>query len=205
MDIVVTAGSEAEFTEKRSRFIANVSPAESEREAREFLQRIKKKYFDARHSPWAFLIGTAQKTNDDGEPGGTAGMPILEVMRRRGVTDAIVVVTRYFGGIKLGAAGLTRAYAKSASLGLDTATLTRRVRLRAAIVRTGYELTGTVENFVRRHGLHADAPVYAEDVATRILIEPGEYEAIVRQIRDLTAGRATISDDGEAVVLEKIS
>ena len=107
--------SETEFTEKRSRFIGHLLPAETEEQAREFIAQMKKKYYDARHNCWCYLIGgDTMRCGDDGEPQGTAGQPMLNVFQRENVTNVVCVVTRYFGGILLGAGGLTRAYSKSA-------------------------------------------------------------------------------------------
>ena len=107
--------SETEFTEKRSRFIGHLLPAETEEQAREFIAQMKKKYYDARHNCWCYLIGgDTIRYGDDGEPQGTAGQPMLNVFQRENVTNVVCVVTRYFGGILLGAGGLTRAYSKSA-------------------------------------------------------------------------------------------
>lgn len=106
--------SETEFTEKRSRFIGHLLPVETEEQAREFIAQMKKKYYDARHNCWCYLIGgDTMRYGDDGEPQGTAGQPMLNVFQRENVTNVVCVVTRYFGGILLGAGGLTRAYSKS--------------------------------------------------------------------------------------------
>ena len=107
--------AETEFTEKRSRFIGHLLPVETEEQAREFIAQMKKKYYDARHNCWCYLIGRdVLRYGDDGEPQGTAGQPMLNVFQRENVTNVVCVVTRYFGGILLGAGGLTRAYSKSA-------------------------------------------------------------------------------------------
>ena len=109
-------GGNGEIVEKKSRFIAEVHPVTSEEEAMEILEQTRKQYWDARHHCWAYIIGrnpAAERMSDDGEPAGTAGKPILEVIRGRELTNVLVIVTRYFGGIKLGAGGLVRAYSKS--------------------------------------------------------------------------------------------
>ena len=109
-------GGDGEIVEKKSRFIAEVHPVTSEEEAMEILEQTRKQYWDARHHCWAYIIGrnpAAERMSDDGEPAGTAGKPILEVIRGRELTNVLVIVTRYFGGIKLGAGGLVRAYSKS--------------------------------------------------------------------------------------------
>lgn len=118
--------SETEFTEKRSRFIGHLLPVETEEQAREFITQMKKKYYDARHNCWCYLIGgDTMRYGDDGEPQGTAGQPMLNVFQRENVTNVVCVVTRYFGGILLGAGGLTRAYSKSARDALAAAGVSR--------------------------------------------------------------------------------
>ena len=120
--VPVDAG-EAEFTEKRSHFLGHVRRVETEAEARAFLDEMRKKYYDARHNCWCYVLheGGVVRYGDDGEPQGTAGQPMLNVFQREGVENVVCVVTRYFGGVLLGAGGLTRAYAKSAKDALDAA------------------------------------------------------------------------------------
>ena len=119
---IPTQAGEASFVEKRSEFLGHVRPVETEEEARDFIARMKKEYHDARHNCWCYSIRSgAERYSDDGEPQGTAGIPMLEVFRREGITNFVCVVTRYFGGILLGAGGLLRAYTKSAKDALDAA------------------------------------------------------------------------------------
>ena len=119
---VPTGAGESEYVEKRSRFLGHVRPVRSEDEARAFVAEMKKKYYDARHNCWCYLLKDGpERYSDDGEPQGTAGIPMLEVFRREGVTNLVCVVTRYFGGVLLGAGGLFRAYTKSAKDALDAA------------------------------------------------------------------------------------
>ena len=124
--------AEAAYEIQKSRFLTHVSHAASEEEARAFIQARKKEFFDARHNCSAYVLGAEgakQKSNDDGEPGGTAGNPMLEAIKQQGLTDVVVVVTRYFGGIKLGAGGLIRAYHHSAMLGLSVAVTDETIQL----------------------------------------------------------------------------
>ncbi len=119
---IPTGAGESEYTEKRSRFLGHVRPVESEEEARAFIAEMKKKYYDARHNCWCYLLREGpERYSDDGEPQGSAGIPMLEVFRREGVTDLVCVVTRYFGGVLLGTGGLFRAYTKSAKDALEAA------------------------------------------------------------------------------------
>ena len=125
----VPAGAgESEYVEKRSRFLGHVRPVESEEEAKAFIAAVKKEHYDARHNCWCYLIKDGpERYSDDGEPQGTAGIPMLEVLRREGVSNVVCVVTRYFGGVLLGSGGLFRAYTKSAkdALGAGAALLLR--------------------------------------------------------------------------------
>lgn len=203
----ILTGGTAEFTERRSRFIAYTSSVSDEEEARAFLARLKKEHYDARHCCSAWILGAngeRQRSNDDGEPGGTAGMPILEVLRRKRLTNAALAVVRYFGGIKLGAGGLTRAYAHAAALGVASSRLARRVTLRRVTVTVDYDLLSAVESWARREGIRAEEPLFAERVTLRLLVEPEAEENILRAITDRTAGRAVIGDGGVEETLEPI-
>ena len=140
-----------EMEEKKSRFIASVKPVASEEEALEFISCMKAKYWDASHNVYAYLVEgetTAQRFSDDGEPSGTAGMPVVEVIKRMEVQDLVVVVTRYFGGTLLGAAGLIRAYRKSASLGIEAAGIVKRLLCVEMSVVMEYSLLGKVQNLI---------------------------------------------------------
>ena len=203
----ILVGGTAEFTEKRSRFIAYTSPAEDEEAARAFLARLRKEHYDARHCCSAWVLGAEgerQRSNDDGEPGGTAGMPILEVLRRKNLTNAVLAVVRYFGGIKLGAGGLTRAYAHAAALGVAASRLARRVTLRRLLVTVDYDLLSTIESWARREGLQTEEPLYAEQATLRLLVAPEAAETASRAITDRTAGRAVFGDGGILETLEPV-
>ena len=141
--------AETEFTEKRSRFIGHLLPVDSEEQAREFIARIKKKYYDARHNCWCYLIGSdTLRYGDDGEPQGTAGQPMLNVFRRENVTNVVCVVTRYFGGILLGAGGLTRAYSKSARDALAAGGVAEMGRWATVVIPCPYALLERVKGQV---------------------------------------------------------
>ena len=138
----VPAGhGESEYIEKRSSFLGVVEPVSSEEEARAVITAIKKQHRDARHNCWCYLIqGGAERYSDDGEPQGTAGIPMLEVFRKAGVSNAVCVVTRYFGGVLLGAGGLLRAYTKAAKDALENAGITEVIPMRELILRCPYSL-----------------------------------------------------------------
>lgn len=178
---------------ERSRFLSYVRHAEEESSVRVWLEEIRKKHFDARHMPYAFVCGASadrQRSSDDGEPGGTAGSPILEVIKARGIRDAAVAVVRYFGGIKLGAGGLIRAYAHAAGLGLDAAEKVRMTPLRTVRLHIGYDLLAPIERYIRDAALHMGDAVYTDTVTLTLLLPPEECDTHVRALNDRTAGRA---------------
>ena len=180
----------AEYEVKKSRFIAHVKNVDREESAREFLQTIRKKYFDATHNCSAWILGEGgnlQKSNDDGEPGGTAGNPILETIKKNDLTNTAVVVTRYFGGIKLGAGGLIRAYSHTAALGLDAAKILRMTTFQKISLTLEYNFLAQVENFLRKKNIRVESSDYADVVTLNILILPDEVENFLTELTDLTA------------------
>ena len=160
---MVLEGGQAELVEKKSRFIANVRPVESEAEAVAFIDEMKKKYWDARHNCSAFVIGTKAeltRCSDDGEPSGTAGRPMLEVLLGEGVRNVAVVVTRYFGGVLLGTGGLVRAYSGAVKEGIAASKIgTMRYGVRLKIC-TDYNGIGRIQYILRQNGLEAEDTVY---------------------------------------------
>jgi len=167
----------AEFEEKKSRFIASVKPVSNEEEALEFINRIKSRYWDATHNVYAYYIGgdvTAQRFSDDGEPSGTAGMPVLEVIKRIGVRDLVVVVTRYFGGILLGASGLVRAYSRSATLGIEAAGIVRKSLCTEVIAIVEYALWGKVQNLIQKKGYLINGITYGQDIEISVFVPANE-------------------------------
>ena len=195
----IEKAGEAEYEIQRSRFIAQAVHAATEDEARAFLVSCKKKHYDARHNPSAWVLGAAgarQKSNDDGEPGGTAGNPILEAIKKRGLVDTVVVVTRYFGGIKLGAGGLIRAYGHAAHLALEASSLVRCLQLARLAVTFDYTLLALVENFVRQENLRTEDAIYEEKVTLLLLLKEQQLAPIQMALTDLTAGRAVFEERG---------
>ena len=192
--------SEAEFVEKRSRFIGHVWPVESEEEARGYIEQMKKKYHDARHNCWCYRLkeGGVERYSDDGEPQGTAGQPMLGVFQKEGVVNAVCVVTRYFGGILLGAGGLVRAYTQSAKDALDAAGI--------SVVRRWVEVTAVCSySLFERMKLEVDAVggvlgevEYAADVTVHALLPEGAVEGFSARVVELTAGAAEAEVVGEA-------
>ncbi|WP_181537145.1 YigZ family protein [[Anoxybacillus] calidus] len=196
---------ENEIVIEKSRFICYVQRATTEEEAVQFIQEIKKKHWDATHNCSAYLIGEhdqIQKANDDGEPSGTAGVPMLEVLKKKGLKDTVVVVTRYFGGIKLGAGGLVRAYSKSVSEGLKTTGIVERRLMRVMHTKIDYTWLGKVENELRSSVYEIKEIHYLENVEIETYVEEGQKQAFIEWMTELTNGKAEIYE-GEAVYLEK--
>ena len=186
----------ASYEIQKSRFIAYTSHVETEAEARDFVTAIKKKHFDARHNCSAWVLGadsSQQKSNDDGEPGGTAGNPILEAIKQHGLTNVVVVVTRYFGGIKLGTGGLIRAYSHTASLGLEATPCLEVKPFCLMEAEMDYSLLGTVENWIRNEELRTGETAYLDKVTVRLLVEPADCEAISTELTNLTAAQCKIT------------
>ena len=169
--VPVDAG-EAEFTEKRSRFLGHVRRVETEAEARAFLDEMRKKYYDARHNCWCYVLheGGVVRYGDDGEPQGTAGQPMLNVFQREGVENVVCVVTRYFGGVLLGAGGLTRAYAKSAKDALDAAGKARMRLWSAVTVDCPYPMLERLKLLATAHGGTVEGTDFGAAVSIRILL-----------------------------------
>lgn len=193
----------AEFEEKKSRFIANVKPVSNEEEAIEFINSLKSKYWDARHNVYAYIINKdtlIQRFSDDGEPSGTAGMPTLEVIKRIGLQDVVVVVTRYFGGTLLGASGLIRAYSKSTALGLEAAEIVTRKLCTRISIAVEYTLFGRLQNMLIANNNIIEDIQYSQDVDLSVLIEVGNEEKLLKDITENTNDRAIV-DIGEKVYI----
>ena len=177
------------MTERRSVFLGYASPVTTEEEALEFIAKIKKRHSDATHNVYAYILrGSISRFSDDGEPHGTAGLPVLEVLRKEDVTDAVIVVTRYFGGILLGAGGLVRAYAKTAAESIRAA---GRVDMRCCAAYEAtvpYPLWGRVESILRTEAL-LENTAYAESIEVRLSVPLDREAALLKQLSDRTDGR----------------
>ena len=198
----VPAGSgEAEFVEKRSSFHGHVRFAETEDAAREFINDMKKKHYDARHNCWCYIIrGGAVRYSDDGEPQGTAGLPMLEVFRREGVENVVCVVTRYFGGVLLGTGGLLRAYTKSAKDALDAAGIAavrRWVKLETVCPYSLLERMKT--ECMALEGAVSDVE-YGADVRMSFLLPEAKAEAFCARVTELSAGQSSAKAVGEELM-----
>ncbi len=191
----------AEFEEKKSRFIANVRPVNNEEEAINFINEIKTKHWNATHNVYAYSINKetlTQRYSDDGEPSGTAGMPVLEVIKRMGIQDAVVVVTRYFGGTLLGASGLIRAYGKSAAMGLEAAEVVTQKLCTMINIIIEYTLFGKLQNMLITNNIIIKETKYGQDVEVCVIIENGSEDDFVKQVIELSNDRVLV-DVGERV------
>jgi len=192
---------------QKSKFITHLAHVESEETARDFIQAIKKRYFDARHNCSAYVLGAdsaQQKSNDDGEPGGTAGNPILEAIKKNGLTNIVVVVTRYFGGIKLGAGGLIRAYSHAASLGIHAATTLEMTPFAQLDVSIAYDNLAAIEHYMRQNEIRSTEADYAENVTLHLLVSPEKTSQISEDITNMTAGRAKLTNGDEQLIAIRI-
>lgn len=186
----------AEIVIKKSRFIAHVKPVQSEEEAASFIESIKKEHGSATHNCSAYVVGDRdqfQKQSDDGEPSGTAGKPILEVIKQQGLKNTVVVVTRYFGGIMLGAGGLIRAYTDATVEGLAAAEPMTLALHREVLVRIDYTWHGKVENELRGKGTMLGDTQFTDKVTIRCWPREAEAESFVKWMTDLTQGQAHIA------------
>ena len=197
---IPTEAAEAELVEKRSRFIGQVRPVETEEEARAFVEQVKKKHYDARHNCWCYRLrdGGVERYSDDGEPQGTAGQPMLNVFQREEVTNVVCVVTRYFGGVLLGAGGLVRAYTQSAKDALDAAGVSVVRRWVEAAVPCPYSFFDRVKLEVEAHGGVLGETEYAADVTVHALLPEGQVETFSARMTELTAGGTEVQILGEA-------
>ncbi|MFP3419248.1 YigZ family protein [Bacillus sp. A015] len=203
--LTVKSRGEHEIVIEKSRFICHIQRAVSEEEAQAFIQSIKKQHWNATHNCSAYLIGEhdmIQKANDDGEPSGTAGVPMLEVLKKRKLKDTVVVVTRYFGGIKLGAGGLIRAYGKSVSEAINHVGIVERCLMRTMHTTIDYTWLGKVENELRASSFQLKEIHYAEDVIFETYVEETQTEQFIEWMTELTNGKS-VTKEGELIYLEK--
>ena len=188
--------AQTEWEVQKSRFISYVNHIENETQAQDFVNQIRKKHFDATHNCYAYIIGEhndTQKSNDDGEPSGTAGVPILEVLKKNELSDVVVVVTRYFGGIKLGAGGLIRAYGKSATLGLEASVIVKKSVFNCYNLSMDYNLLGTLENYLHQKEIRIKDKNYTDKVDITILLPQNDSENTLKDITNLSAARCKIT------------
>lgn len=203
---VIIEDGEGEITEKKSRFIATIKRVESEEEAVSFIEAMKKKYWDASHNCSAFVIGKRgelMRSSDDGEPSGTAGRPMLEVLLGEGIRNAAVVVTRYFGGTLLGTGGLVRAYTQAVKAGLSGCEIgMMRPGVRMA-VEVDYNSIGKILYILGGRGVEPEESVYT-DIVRLVLLFPAEWkDELYREFTEVTAGKAVIEILDEIYYVDK--
>ena len=187
--LVPTAFGEDEFTEKKSRFIGRIWPVDTEEEALARIQEMKKQHYDATHNCWAYVIRDgAVRFSDDGEPGGTAGMPMMQVLQREGLYNVVCVVTRYFGGILLGSGGLVRAYTKGAKIAVDAAGKSMKRVWTALYVPCPYHFYELVKLEVAAWGGILRNTEYGAEVDLEILLPEAQTEGFLERLTDLSAG-----------------
>ena len=197
---------EDKYIVEKSTFIGYAKPIKTEEEAVEFINEIKKKHKDATHNVWAYTVGenmNIQRYSDDGEPQGTAGIPTLEVIKKEDLRDVVVVVTRYFGGIKLGAGGLVRAYTKGAKVGIEAGIVIEKVKYTEVKIKIDYNLLGKIQNEIMNLELTIKDTIYGEDVEIIVYVRNEDVENLESRIIDITNAKANITLGEEYYLSEK--
>jgi len=191
---IPTKSGASEYVDKRSRFLGLVRPVGSEDEARTIIAACKKQYHDARHNCWCYLLRDgSERYSDDGEPQGTAGIPMLEVFRRAGVTNVVCVVTRYFGGVLLGTGGLVRAYQGAVQAGLASSTIIDKKEGIQLTVGTDYTELGKLQYLIAQQNLTLIDTVYTEKVELQLMVPAEQQQEVEKEIVEATNGSARIS------------
>ncbi len=196
---------EAEIIIEKSRFIGYASPIENAEEAVQFIDKIKSKHKDATHNVPAYVVGDnneVQRYSDDGEPSGTAGIPALEVIKKEDLRNVVVVITRYFGGIKLGAGGLVRAYTKGAKIGLEAAKIVTKRLYKLVHIKIDYTMQGKIQNEIMQKGYLIKKTEYDDSVHFYLYIEIDNLELFENQITELTSARSNVDIIGEEYLTE---
>lgn len=192
----IKAPVRSEFKVKKSKFIGYLLPVETKEGAEEFIQKTTKKHYDANHNVPVYIVGEdseIQKYSDDGEPSGTAGMPMLDLLKNEGITNIAVVVTRYFGGTKLGTGGLVRAYTKSLSLALEGATILEKKEYILSEMVVDYTLHGKFVNYIKNNcSIILKKENFTDQVEIKMFIKPEKFDKIRDEINDMSAGTIQI-------------
>lgn len=205
ISLYVYKGGQGEITERKSRFIATVRPVESEDEAVSFINETKKKYWDARHNCSAFVIGKRQeltRCSDDGEPAGTAGRPMLDVLLKENIHNAAVVVTRYFGGVLLGTGGLVRAYQQATKAGLSASEIIEKKDGAVLFIRTDYTGIGRLQYLFAQEKITVMDTAYEADVLVKAVIPENDKKRIEKTIIEQTNGTAKLEWGDEVTFAE---
>ncbi|HEX3021239.1 MAG TPA: YigZ family protein [Lachnospiraceae bacterium] len=196
----VYSAGDGEIIEKKSRFLASVQPVESEEEALNYIEQVKKKHWGATHNCYAYVIGKMnqiQRYSDDGEPGGTAGKPMLEVLLSKSIHNTVVVVTRYFGGTLLGTGGLVRAYTNAAIEGLNNSIIIDKVAGEKIIITTDYNGIGKIQYIACQMQITVLDTVYTDIVSMELLVPLALVSSFSKEITQATSGRASIEEHGK--------
>lgn len=205
---IIYQGGEGEIVEKKSRFIAEIRPVESEEKATAFIAEVKKKYWDARHHCSAFTIGEnneVARCSDDGEPAQTAGRPMLDVLLGRELHNVCAVVTRYFGGTLLGTGGLVRAYQKATQSGLESSIIIEKQRGILGSIVTDYNGIGKIQYILAQNNIPIADSIYGENVSIQVVVPAQQQEKIEKELIEGTNGKAEIDWEKEVIfaIVEK--
>lgn len=202
MPKTIYRGGCGEIEEKKSRFIAHIESVTTEEEATAFITSMKKQYFDARHNCSAFVIGDNSeltRCSDDGEPSGTAGRPMLEVLTGEGITNVVCVVTRYFGGTLLGTGGLVRAYQGAVKEGLDNSVIIEKLPGIILVVNCDYTDVGKLQYTFANKGIRVLSSDYGADVSFKLVIDIDSLESIKKDLTEITSGKAIITESDKCM------
>lgn len=189
--------AKAEFEEKKSTFIGHALRVYNEEEAKGYINKIKGENKEARHNVYGYIIGEnfgIQRYSDDGEPQGTGGLPVLEVIKNNGITDVVIVVTRYFGGVLLGKGGLVRAYSKAAAMTVKEGEVVERVKAAPLNITMDYDLLGKIQYYFEQQNIFIENIEYTEKVSVTVICEISYIESLSEKINDLLNGRCVISE-----------
>ncbi len=198
---IVAKPGVGEFVDKKSRFIAHVYAIDSEEQAQGYIEELKKKYWDARHNCYGYVIGKnneTQRFSDDGEPSGTAGKPILEVIKGNDIHNVLIVVTRYFGGTLLGTGGLIRAYTKSSQEGIENASIVRKVQGIRTKIETDYNGIGKIQYIAASMGIKNMDTIYTEKVIIDITVKKEDYDGFEKKVVEATNGKVVFGEKEES-------
>lgn len=202
----VKGSATSEFQEKKSTFIGYIKRVNTEEEAKDFVNEIKSMHKEATHNVYAYIVGEnkgIQRYSDDGEPQGTAGIPVLEVIKKNDLTDVVVVVTRYFGGILLGGGGLIRAYSKGASTAIEEAGIVEKVRGLNLRFTLDYDLIGKIQYLCGTKNWHIEDTIYTDKVELSLFSETKNKEIIISAFVEATNGKVTIFEEDEEYLFKE--
>ncbi len=187
------------FTERRSRFIGYAKPVKTVQEATDFINKIRSEHWDATHNVYAYILrdGQTRRYSDDGEPQGTAGVPVLDVLIKEGLSDVCVVVTRYFGGVLLGAGGLVRAYSHSAKIAVDAAQPVKMSLCTVAVIKCDYNFYGRLSSLVPECGGSVESTDFADSVEIKVCIPEERFSSFCSKLTDLSFGKYEAVPVGE--------